>query len=216
MKGGMATLGMKSPIFLPGPVQPQFGPGRMLYFEGFSVDETGKQHYLDTTVAYRQTTLRCIEYMKRFGYSDYQIYLLLSCAPVEGHVAGIVDVSDFSSCLFDQADTLVYRFRTPAQLWVCQWISLTLISHPGLLSRSWIWDPALCMVRYVRLESSEGPFNLTGRSRGVCTALLGALSVIHVSTSCLMCHVDCDVPSLPISKSSYIRQTYRSFSFDSH
>lgn len=26
------------------------------------------------------------------GYSDYQIYLLLSCAPVQGHVAGIVDI----------------------------------------------------------------------------------------------------------------------------
>ena len=27
------------------------------------------------------------------GYDDYQIYLLLSCAPVQGHVAGLVDVS---------------------------------------------------------------------------------------------------------------------------
>lgn len=26
------------------------------------------------------------------GYNDYQIYLLLSCAPVQGHVAGIVDI----------------------------------------------------------------------------------------------------------------------------
>ena len=26
------------------------------------------------------------------GYDDYQIYLLLSCAPVQGHVAGLVDV----------------------------------------------------------------------------------------------------------------------------
>lgn len=33
-----------------------------------------------------------IEYLRRFGYSDYQIYLLLSCAPVQGHVAGIVDI----------------------------------------------------------------------------------------------------------------------------
>jgi formamidase len=95
MKGGQAQLGMvngKSPIFLPGPVEPQFGPGRMLTFEGFSVDENGKQHYLDATVAYRQTTLRIIEYLKRFGYNDYQIYLLLSCAPVQGHIAGIVDI----------------------------------------------------------------------------------------------------------------------------
>jgi len=26
------------------------------------------------------------------GYSDYQIYLLLSSAPIQGHVAGIVDI----------------------------------------------------------------------------------------------------------------------------
>ena len=64
----------------------------MLTFEGFSVDENGKQHYMDATVAYRQTTLRIIEYLKRFGYNDYQIYLLLSCAPVQGHIAGIVDI----------------------------------------------------------------------------------------------------------------------------
>ncbi|KAI3401455.1 hypothetical protein diail_10889 [Diaporthe ilicicola] len=92
MKGGVADLGMKSPIYVPGPVEPQFGPGRYIYFEGFSVDEHGKQHYMDVTVAYRQTTLRVIEYLRRFGYSDYQIYLLLSCAPVQGHVAGIVDI----------------------------------------------------------------------------------------------------------------------------
>ncbi|KAK6358206.1 hypothetical protein TWF730_007557 [Orbilia blumenaviensis] len=92
MKNGMAELGMKSPIYIPGPVEPQFGPGRYIYFEGFSVDENGKQHFLDATVAYRQTSLRCIEYLRRYGYSDYQIYLLLSCAPVQGHIAGIVDI----------------------------------------------------------------------------------------------------------------------------
>jgi formamidase len=55
--------------------------------------------YMDVTVAYRQTTLRCIEYLRRFGYSDYQIYLLLSCAPVQGHVAGIVDVPNACTTL---------------------------------------------------------------------------------------------------------------------
>jgi formamidase len=103
MKGGQAQLGMvngKSPIFLPGPVEPQFGPGRMLTFEGFSVDENGKQHYLDATVAYRQTTLRIIEYLKRFGYDDYQIYLLLSCAPVQGHIAGILPFDSARSLKF--------------------------------------------------------------------------------------------------------------------
>ncbi|KAJ9392081.1 hypothetical protein DTO063F5_840 [Paecilomyces variotii] len=92
IKDGVAQLGMKSPIFHPGPVEPQFGPGRYLTFEGFSVDENGKQHFLDTTVAYRQTCLRVIEYLRRYGYDDYQIYLLLSAAPVQGHIAGIVDI----------------------------------------------------------------------------------------------------------------------------
>ena len=67
MKGGMAELAMKSPIYIPGPCEPQFGPGRYIYFEGFSVDEHGKQHYMDTTVAYRQTSLRAIEYLRRYG-----------------------------------------------------------------------------------------------------------------------------------------------------
>ena len=93
IKDGMAKLGTKSPIFIPGPVEPQFGPGRYIYFEGFSVDEKGKQHFLDATIAYRQTILRCIEYLRRYGYNDYQVYMLLSCAPVQGHIAGLVDVS---------------------------------------------------------------------------------------------------------------------------
>jgi formamidase len=67
MKNGIKDLDMKSPIFLPGPVEPHYGPGRYLTFEGFSVDEHGKQHYLDATVAYRQACLRVIEYLRRFG-----------------------------------------------------------------------------------------------------------------------------------------------------
>lgn len=136
MKGGMQQLGMKSPIYVPGPVEPQFGPGRYIYFEGFSVDEKGKQHYLDATVAYRQTCLRVIEYLKRYGtwiafprslsrgrlvvsardmltffpgYDDYQIYLLLSCAPVQGHIAGIVDVPNVCTTLVSTTSTLERR-----------------------------------------------------------------------------------------------------------
>lgn len=92
LKGGIAKLDMRSPMYLPSPVEPSFGSNRYLTFEGFSVDESGKQLCLDTTVAYRQTCLRVIEYLRRFGYNDYQIYLLLSSAPIQGHIAGIVDV----------------------------------------------------------------------------------------------------------------------------
>lgn len=140
LKNGMADLGAKSPIYIPGPVEPQFGPGRHIYFEGFSVDEHGKQHYMDATVAYRQTSLRCIEYLRRYGYDDYQIYLLLSCAPVQGHVAGIVDVSiaitplDVDkrtwSSYFGKAATLTCcRYPMLARRWVSRWISSTSTSH---------------------------------------------------------------------------------------
>ena len=69
MKNGMKDMDMKSPLFLPGPVEPHYGPSRYLTFEGFSVDEKGVQHYMDATVAYRQATLRCIEYLRRYGES---------------------------------------------------------------------------------------------------------------------------------------------------
>lgn len=99
IKNGMAELGMKSPYYIPGAVEPQFGPSRHIYFEGFSVDSTGKQHYLDATVAYKQTLLRCFEYLRRYGYDDYQILILLSCAPVQGHIAGIVDAPNACTTL---------------------------------------------------------------------------------------------------------------------
>ncbi|KAL3469093.1 Acetamidase/Formamidase [Aspergillus californicus] len=111
IKDGMAKMAMKSPIFLPGPVEPQFGPGRYLTFEGFSVDEKGKQHYLDATIAYRQTCLRVIEYLRRYGYDDYQIYLLLSCAPVQGHIAGIVDIPNACTTLGVPMDIFDFDIR---------------------------------------------------------------------------------------------------------
>lgn len=115
IKDGMKKLGMKSPIFHPGPVEPQFGPGRYLTFEGFSVDEKGKQHYLDATVAYRQTCLRVIEYLRRYGYSDEQIYLLLSCAPVQGHIAGIVDIPNACTTLGVPMDIFDFDIRPEAE-----------------------------------------------------------------------------------------------------
>lgn len=99
IKGGVDRLALTSPVYRPGPVDPQFGPGRYLTFEGFSVDCAGTQHFLDATVAYRQACLRAIEYLRRFGYSDYQIYLLLSAAPVQGHVAGVVDIPNACTTL---------------------------------------------------------------------------------------------------------------------
>jgi len=92
MKGGVAHLAMKSPIYIPGPVEPQFGPGRYIYFEGFSVDEKGKQYYLDTTVAYRQTCLRIFEYLRRFG--EWALLILASLLRVPANDANTWFVTD--------------------------------------------------------------------------------------------------------------------------
>ncbi|KAG2499463.1 hypothetical protein HYH03_002410 [Edaphochlamys debaryana] len=78
------------PLFEIGPLEPRYS--EWLVFEGISVDETGKQHYLDATVAYKRAVLAAIDYLAKFGYTKRQIYLLLSCCPCEGRLSGIVDV----------------------------------------------------------------------------------------------------------------------------
>ncbi len=96
-KGGMKMLPVigpnklnVNPIFEIGPMEPRFS--EWLVFEGISVDEKGVQHYLDATIAYKMAVLNCIKYLSQFGYSEEQIYLLLSCCPCEGRISGIVDV----------------------------------------------------------------------------------------------------------------------------
>jgi len=78
------------PIFEIGPLEPRFE--KWLVFEGVSVDETGRQHFLDASVAYKRAVLNAINYLSKFGYTKEQIYLLLSCCPCEGRISGIVDV----------------------------------------------------------------------------------------------------------------------------
>lgn len=78
-----------SPIFEIGPLEPCFS--EWLVFEGISVDEGGRQHYLDATVAYKRAVLNAINYLAKFGYTKEQAYLLLSACPCEGRLSGIVD-----------------------------------------------------------------------------------------------------------------------------
>lgn len=40
---------------------------------GISVDETGKQHYLDATIAFKRAVLNCIDYLSKFGYTKRQV-----------------------------------------------------------------------------------------------------------------------------------------------
>jgi formamidase len=98
IKGGMEKYAMVNPIFKPGPVEPRYS--EYLVFEGISVDEfTGKQYYMDVHIAYRRACMNAIEYLKKFGYTGEQAYLLLSCAPVEGRISGIVDIPNACATL---------------------------------------------------------------------------------------------------------------------
>jgi formamidase len=97
IKGGMELLPSVgpsplsvNPMFEIGPLEPRYS--EWLVFEGISVDEQGVQHYLDATIAYKRAVLNCIKYLAKFGYTEEQVYLMLSCIPCEGRISGIVDV----------------------------------------------------------------------------------------------------------------------------
>ena len=97
IKGGMAKYSVVNPIFKSSPVEPHYS--EYLIFEGISVDELGKQYYLDVHVAYRRACLNAIEYLKVFGFSGEQAYMLLGTAPVEGRISGIVDIPNACATL---------------------------------------------------------------------------------------------------------------------
>jgi len=90
IKGGMEQFGLDHAIFKPGNVEPQFTD--YITFEGYSVDEDGKQHYKNANVGMRRACLDAIEYLKNFGYTGEQAYLSLSTIPVESRLAGVVDL----------------------------------------------------------------------------------------------------------------------------
>lgn len=98
IKGGVKKYGIKNPLFQPSVVEPKYRD--YLIFEGISVDEQGKQHYLDVNVAYKQACLNAIEYLKKFGYSGAQALSILGTAPVEGHISGIVDIPNACATLW--------------------------------------------------------------------------------------------------------------------
>ena len=49
---------------------------------------------------YRQACLNAIEYLKKFGYSGAQAYSILGCAPVQGHISGVVDIPNSCATLW--------------------------------------------------------------------------------------------------------------------
>ncbi|MFJ9006144.1 formamidase [Streptomyces canus] len=100
IKGGMEKYGVTTnPIFMPGNVAPQYT--EFISFVGISVDHASDtNHYLDATMAYRNACLNAVEYLKTFGYSGEQAYLLLGSAPIEGRLSGVVDIPNACSTLY--------------------------------------------------------------------------------------------------------------------
>jgi formamidase len=100
IKDGMNKYAVTTnPVLIPGRVEPRYS--EFLTFIGISVDEsTGENYYLNATVAYRRACLNAIEYLKKFGYSGEQAYLLLGSAPIEGRISGVVDIPNACCSLY--------------------------------------------------------------------------------------------------------------------
>ncbi len=90
IKDGVNRFKMTNPIFRTSPLEPRYT--NFLVFEGISVDEQDKQHYMDAHIAYKNACLNAIEYLQTCGYTAEQAYIILGAAPVEGRVSGIVDI----------------------------------------------------------------------------------------------------------------------------
>ena len=113
IKDGMAKYAIKNPIFKPSPIAPKYDD--YLIFEGISVDEYGEQHYLDVHVAYRQACLNAINYLTKFGYSKAQAYAILGCAPVQGHISGVVDIPNACATLWLPTDIFDFDVNPSAE-----------------------------------------------------------------------------------------------------
>ncbi|KUN74236.1 formamidase [Streptomyces canus] len=115
IKGGMEKYGVTTnPIFMPGNVAPQYT--EFISFVGISVDhETDTNHYLDATMAYRNACLNAVEYLKTFGYSGEQAYLLLGSAPIEGRLSGVVDIPNACSTLYLPTAIFDFDIRPTAE-----------------------------------------------------------------------------------------------------
>jgi formamidase len=109
IKDGIARYGIRNPIFKPSPITPSYHDH--LIFEGISVDEQGRQHYLDVHIAYRQACLNAIEYLKKFGYSGAQAYAILGTAPVQGHISGVVDIPNACATLWLPTEIFDFDIR---------------------------------------------------------------------------------------------------------
>lgn len=113
IKGGAKTFGSNNPFFESSPLEPHYC--HYLIFEGISVDEKGTQHYLDAHVSYRRAILNAIEYLKKFGYTGEQAYMLLSTSPAEGRISGIVDIPNACATIAIPTEIFDFDIRPTAK-----------------------------------------------------------------------------------------------------
>lgn len=77
---------------MPSPIDPVYS--EKLVFEGIGVDlhnGTGEQFNMDATVAFKTAARNTIDFLGKLGYTKEQAILLLSAAPVDAHVAAVVE-----------------------------------------------------------------------------------------------------------------------------
>jgi formamidase len=99
IKGGMKTYGVsENAIFMPGICDPQYS--EWIAFSGISVDFDGKQHYLNSQLAYARACNHAIDYLMKFGYTDIQAYMILGSAPIEGRFSGVVDIPNSCATVY--------------------------------------------------------------------------------------------------------------------
>lgn len=90
IKGGATRYGIRNPAFRPSPIDPNFGD-RYMSFVGYSA-RGDDQRFLDTTMATVDAVEQGIDYLAKFGYTPEQAYTIISVAPCEMHVGGVVDI----------------------------------------------------------------------------------------------------------------------------
>ena len=98
LKGGANKYNIRTPIFQPGPIEPQFG-NRYLTFIGYCF-RNGEQAYNDCTMAAREAMLQAVDYLTKFGYTGEQAYTILSVAPIELRISGLTDVPNACVTLY--------------------------------------------------------------------------------------------------------------------
>ncbi|MDX6752176.1 formamidase [Geminicoccaceae bacterium 1502E] len=106
IKGGMTKYGISQAMFKTSPVDPHYSD--FIVFEGIGVGEDDTQYYNDVTMAYRRACRHAMDYLTNFGYTQEQGYAILSCAPIEGRVGGVVDIPN--ACVSIAIPTEIFEF----------------------------------------------------------------------------------------------------------